>query len=113
MGSDSYGIVRTLVEFDWGVDAEPASDMLVSNLIWGPVVTDARMVCDVIINLKEEREEVKWCARGNEIKPIHLQSARIGNPQRQICAIHVDAPAYFIFNFHLFPIADEAVDMIS
>lgn len=55
VGSDSYGIVRTLVAFDWGVDAEPASDMLVSNLIWGPVVTDARMVCDVIINLKEER----------------------------------------------------------
>lgn len=29
------GIVRTFVAFDWGVDAEPASDMMVSNLIWG------------------------------------------------------------------------------
>lgn len=28
------GIVRTFVAFDWGVDAEPASDMVVSNLIW-------------------------------------------------------------------------------
>lgn len=26
-------ILRTFVVFDWGVDAEPASDMMVSNLI--------------------------------------------------------------------------------
>lgn len=69
------------------------------------------MVCDVIINLKEEREKVKWCTRGNEIRPIRLQSARIGNPPNQICAIHPPA-AYCIVNFHLFQIADEAVDFV-
>lgn len=75
-------------------------------------MTDARMVRDVIINLKEEREEVKWWARENEIKPIHLQSARIGNPQNRIlCAIN-PAPPLLISISSLFQIADEALDFV-
>lgn len=50
---------------------------------------------------------MKWCARENEIKPIHLQSARIGNPQNRdiMCDLLISISS-------LFQIADEALDFI-